>query len=306
VPPDFGVRLAEVVGTFLERGGMADVRAADPPYRAPAGSDLQATARGLAAHVKEHPLATAYAFYVALVARDGLPPEIRTVVVNSAGEVVFSRADTEFDGPPPNSPMMCCVHVAGVCREVWGLDDPMRENAPEGRMAARLRERSGLPPQEELDAIRRRWERAKAAFRTSQCSVYPVNVWGRDSASAEGAATLAGLLNEKGICRAGRTAPMMRLDLRPDPNQQRVLWDTARAFREYLLESPPGTPYALYVDCGPLPQVHHVHVVLCDGDGEWLIVDFQNSYQEDFARIAPGDLEGCLRLVVDRLTHYLR
>ncbi|MGB2987081.1 MAG: hypothetical protein WBE26_14505 [Phycisphaerae bacterium] len=49
-----------------------------------------------------------------------------------------------------------------------------------------------------------------------------------------------------------------------------------------------------------------MHFVVCDGAGDWVIVDPQNSYQEDFQRIKPTTLADCDRLVLERLKAHLR
>ena len=79
----------------------------------------------------------------------------------------------------------------------------------------------------------------------------------------------------------------------------KIMWDTARAFREYLKEHPAGTDYALLVDA-TLPG-HHLDLILCDGTGEWLMVDLQNSHHEDFREITPQMLEDCVALALRRL-----
>ena len=115
-------------------------------------------------------------------------------------------------------------------------------------MADRLRERSGLPPQEELAAIEQRWTACRTAFKTSTLSVYPIRLWpGSDS---EGAVALAALITKQGLCRATATGTDPQLQVGGDPNQQKVLWEQARAFREHLRGAPPASDYALLADYG--------------------------------------------------------
>ena len=90
-------------------------------------------------------------------------------------------------------------------------------------------------------------------------------------------------------------------------DEQKVLWDTARAFRTFVRKNPPATEYALFADYGvfsPSPdrsKVSHVHFIVCDRAGGWVIVDFQNSHHRDFQEIDPKSPEDCSRLLVKRL-----
>ena len=49
-----------------------------------------------------------------------------------------------------------------------------------------------------------------------------------------------------------------------------------------------------------------VHFVVCDREGEWVIVDFQNDHHGDFQSIDPKTPDDCGRLVAKRLQGYLR
>jgi hypothetical protein len=148
----------------------------------------------------------------------------------------------------------------------------------------------------------------KAKGKTARLTVHPVRV-GRESDRAC-AVQLAGMLNEQSILagEVGQTAPSFQI--RGNMDEQKVLWDTARAFREFVRKSPPPGEYTLFADYGVFSsadraKVNHVHFIVCDRAGDWVIVDFQNSHHRDFQQIDPKSPEDCNRLLVKRLKDYV-
>ena len=92
-----------------------------------------------------------------------------------------------------------------------------------------MRKRSGLPSDQELAAMNKRFETLKDKMASSTVSVYPVHLWsGSDRASG---VELAKMLNDQGICRAEAVETDPRLEIKGDPNEQKILWDTARLIR---------------------------------------------------------------------------
>ena len=95
-------------------------------------------------------------------------------------------------------------------------------------------------------------------------------------------------------------------------NEQKVLWSMARAFREQVQKQPPAADYVLYADylmgknAGGKDVVGGVHFAICDRQGQWVIVDFQNEplggLQCDQAEVAAD----CDRLVLKRLEGYCK
>jgi hypothetical protein len=115
------------------------------------------------------------------------------------------------------------------------------------------------------------------------------------------------MLNEQGVCQAEASETDPKLKIQGDPNEQKILWDTARAFRDFVRNNPPTTEYALLADYGISPasdgkqQANHVHLILCDRAGDWVLADYQNSHHPDFQSIAPKSRDDCCRLAVKRL-----
>ena len=98
------------------------------------------------------------------------------------------------------------------------------------------------------------------------------------------------------------------------PNELRVVWDTARALRKYLKGNPFNADYALYAEYligrkkgQPEQQVvGAVHFFVCNQEGEWVIVDFQNNHHADFQGIDPKSREDCDLLLLQRLKRHLK
>jgi len=308
------LRIAVVVGSLLERAGVERVEVAETPFAPPPTGDVGAVAKAFGERVAGDSIPTAYALYGEIVHADRKIRAIRTVLVDSRGVVVLADRDdqrtfAQTSQIAPKDPLACSVFLARKLQKLWGLADPLREDAPRGKLEARLRAEAGIPSDEERDAIGRRLRVISAQGDKARLTVYPIRV-GRKSDHAC-ARQLAAMLNEQGVfpSEAGQVAPS--LAIRGNMDEQKVLWDTARAFREFVRKSPPRTQYALFAHYGifgPSPdrsKVGHVHFIVCDRAGDWVIVDFQNSHHRDFQDIDPRSSDDCSRLLVKRLKGYL-
>ena len=312
-PASIAERVAEVVGVFLERAGMEQIEIAEASFSPPKTDDTAKIAAAFGQFVSKQSLKTEYAVFGQILLSKDAIKAVRTIVVDKAGKVVFAElADQEAFSRSkikPDEPMTACLFLVNRLRDVWELADPERKDAPEGKMAERLKKRSAGPSDEEVAAMRKRLADQKKQFPASKVTVYPVHLWAGSDKS--GAAQLAKTLNEQGICRAEPSDTDPRLKIQGDPNEQKVLWDTARAFREFIRKNPPATQYALLADYGVRPasdgkqEASYVHLILCDRAGNWVLVDFQNSHHPDFQSIAPKSREDCHRLAVKRLMGYL-
>ena len=308
--PEFFGRVSEIAALLLERAGMEELELGKASFRPPATDDVAKIAAEFGKFAKAQELKTEYALFGQFVGtpRTG-PQEIRSVVVHKTGKVIFAdRADKEAFAQAkikPENPMTCTIFLVNRLNEVWDLDDPMREDAPQGKMAKLMQRRSGLPPKEELTAMDERLERFKQDHATSKVTVYPIHLWSGSNAESPG--KLAELFCQQGTCQAEAAETDPRLEIKGDPNQQKVLWDTARAFRDFLREHPPTTDYALLADyaigksADGQPKVGFVHLIACDRQGEWVLVDMQNSHHADFQKIDPRSIDDCNRLAARRL-----
>ncbi len=309
-PASIAERIAEVLGMFLERAGMEQIELAKEPFSPPQTDDPAKLADAFGQFVGKQPLKTEYALYAQILAPEHKIKEIRTVVVDKTGKVIFSeKADDETYAKekiePPDEPLTACLFIVNRLDKVWDLADPMRENAPQGKMAELMNKRSALPPDREIADMKKRLEVLKDKIATGKLTVYPIHLW--EGSDKSGAAQLAKLISEAGICQAEPSDVDPNLKIKGDPNEQKVLWDTARAFRDFLRKNPPPTQYALLADYGIGPasdgkhEAGHVHLILCDKSGDWVLVDYQNSHHPDFQSIAPKTIEDCSRLAVKRL-----
>lgn len=134
-----------------------------------------------------------------------------------------------------------------------------------------------------------------------------VNAIEEDAASAN---DLAKMINDAGLCKAAPAKQSLLLKPSPpDPNEMNNLFFMAREFKDYAKKNPPDTDYVLYADYFFFPNTWNLftlHFVVCDRQGEWVIVDLQNSDLPDFQSINPKSKEDCNKLLVKRLKSYLR
>ena len=307
---DLPQRFAAVVGFALEKAGMKNVVMATSRFTPSGTNDMARVAQELGKFVRENPIATQFALYGELhgTAQTGVA-EIRTVVVDNQGNIILADRDDKetyarTSSTLPKDPMTCCLFLSKKIQNLWTLPKPNPSDATEGKMAAYWRKQSGLPENEELEAIQRRRKILKAKASTGTLTVYPVRV-GAESDTAS-AAQLAEMFDKARLAKTVLAKVDPRLQIPGDPNEQKILWDTARGFRRFLQKNPPSTDYALLADYGigrdasGQTKVGYVHVIVCDQETNWVIVDFQNSHHADFQSIAPSSRADCNRLVMQR------
>lgn len=175
-----------------------------------------------------------------------------------------------------------------------------------GRVAGA--DRTDTPSRVERSALAPRQEVLKASHATATLVVYPV-------ATARGAQHATATRVAEAISLAGwfksSTAPtdVMPVKLpRPGMNELKMLWGFAHAFQTELKARPPEADYALAVDYGFNPQKWqqgYAHFVLCDRQGNWVIVDLQNSHHREYQSHKPVSAADCERLILRRLEAYL-
>jgi eukaryotic-like serine/threonine-protein kinase len=306
-------QLTAVVGALLEQAGLETVELGTSPFDPGSETGLGRVATVLGAFVKAHPLATEYGLYAEY---NGIPAnginEVRAILVDRQGEVVWTERQTPQDDPfrkiEGPDPMSVSVFLVGRLSPHLGLNDQTRAAAKPSRIMRLLEEQSGLTPESERQPLPERQKEMKRARGTLTLALLPVRIGG--AADTASATALARLMNEAGVCRAVPASSAVLLQTPPEtPNELKTLWDLARAVREYARANPPDADYLLYADYVFNPQQWqsgHVHFVVCDRQGEWVIVDMQNSDQEDYQSIKPTSKEACSRLLVKRMEGYLR
>jgi len=299
-PQKMGLRVAEVVGVMLEKHGMLPGIAPEHPESILPEDSLAEVERKLLAFQSGRAMESDYALFAMVEGRPTNKGPVFTricaVLTDSSGQVVWTQDRTEFPDGAPDCLMDACVQIIQMLRFVSDFKEPGR-NAPRGPFQQRLEDRDRDP---EHDAMDKWFEAARGSFRQATLTVYPFRIWGTEEGSAEGAEALAEKLNKAGLFHSATVAGTdTRLNAKRDPSQPKILWGTARDFREYLREHPAQTDYALLVDVA-IPA-HHLHSVLCEGSGNWVMIDFQNSHHRDFKKIDPKTLEDCVALAFRRL-----
>lgn len=317
VAPDMSKNLAEMIGLLLERGGVKDVEIADSQFSPPEKDkdDLAKLAEAFGQFVQTRKLSTEYALYGQFFGTPGKGvEEIRLVVVDRQGKVVLSerRAKRQLSsfGEGKVDPMAASYNLVRRLDGILELTDPNEKDAPEGKMAKLFAEKSGLPTKAERQAMTLRLKGLKEAIKTSTIAVFPVSVSGKSDDLIAG--RLAAMLTEKGLGQAKPTGVDPKLDIKPNTNQARIAWDTAKAFQSFLRKNPPTADYAMFVAYG-IAQTHDgktmvggVQFVLCDRKGDWILVVLRNSHQPDYQRINPQSADDCNRVVVEAMASELR
>jgi len=305
---------ADTLGLLLEEKGYNKFEMTDTAFQFPeekAARKERAAAFGK--FVSELDLKTDYGLCTefTLHIEEGFQ-EVYTVIVDAKGGIVWEDSqrmgNPEFDKDFPGTEWKCCELVCRRLTLVMGLDKlPKRELAEDKKEALRNMRDADPPEQSEFAAIEKREEAIKKAGASARVMIYPARVGGDHTDQTSGT-RLSELLDEAGLCQATvvKTGPVLKGE--GWPNEMKVLWLFARAAREHARQHPVDSDYVLFADYwfSPRKVVWAVHFVVCDRAGDWVIVDLQNSHQEDFQRINPKTLEDCDRLVLERLKKHLR
>lgn len=306
----FGKRIGEVVGMLLERADMKNVRLSDAEFLPKEGETVDQVATAFGKFVAEQKIDTPYALLGEILGERGKGIDaIRTIVVDAKGNVVLAeevRSDAFAKSAPmvPKDPMTCCVFIAQRLRGPWGLSDPLRKDAPNGKVQEKWRERSGIPTDEEIAAIKKREEKLQKHLAESSLTICPA--YAGQEPAPETPGKLKAMLADVGFASVQATQKGPDLIVQGSPNEQEVLWRTARKVRAYFKEHTPASEYVLVADFaighgGKGIEVGAVHWFLCDQQGDWVIVDYQNSHHRDFQEIDPDSVEDCLELVKVRI-----
>ncbi len=302
--------VAEVVALMLERADVNNIDVPDETFSPAKDSDIRQICKSFEAFVREKSIDTDYALFGEYV---GTPQsgvkEVRCIVVDKAGNRVWvdrqTPGDDDFKRIKPNNPMLCSHLLVERLRMDLGLPEQSGRNSATGKWAKHWRKDSGIPPASERAEMANRLESMRENFRDSKLVIFPTLVNGKPS--EESADRLRKMLSDRKLCLAGKVSDEVLFEIEPTSNEQKMLWDLARKFRKYIRDNEFEADYMLYGDylLNAATGVGSVHFVICDGNGEWVIVDFQNEYQSDFKSISPKTSSDCDRLIVKRLRSYL-
>jgi len=296
---------ANTLGLLLEEKGYDKVKVADRDFEYPkVKAAREARVAAFGKFVSKLDLKTHYALWteVGLTEESGL--HVYSVIADAKGHIVWQgnqeqRGRTVFD----------CLEV--TCNRlvpVLGLDKLPKEEMAQDKKRMLREARAKEPPSGfERKAMKERQEALKQAGASARVLVYPARVGG-DRTDASCSTHLCKLLNDAKLCQATTAESGPVMEGSGWPNEMQVLWLFARNVRQHVRKHPADCDYVLFPDYwfNPRGQVWAVHFVVCDRSGEWVIVDLQNSHQEDFQRVSPKNLEDCDRLVLERFRSELR
>jgi hypothetical protein len=307
-------RVAEVVGLLLERQGLQNIETGKTAFGNTNRTGMESLVISLEEFLRKHPVATDYALYAEYNGspRTGLE-EIRAIVVDKTGALVWTDRltpqDEAFKNLEDRDPMGASVLLAERLGPQLGLNEMTAKAAKPGKMAALMDARSGMPPQNERAPLPERQKLMKQSKPKATLVIFPARVHG-DEADAASAANLAKMINDAGLCQASAANQSVVLKAsQADPNELKTLWGLAREFRDHVKRNPVDADYTLYADYIFNPakwEQGFVHFVVCNRQGEWVIVDMQNSHHPDYQSIKPKSRLDCDKILVKRLEGYLR
>lgn len=307
--PDRNV--ADALGLVLEKSGMTNLDGQDAAFAPPADAAWDKMPVLFAEFLRQNPPKSDYALFAQFLGqRQSGPTEVRFLITTAKGELILSDVQTSQDrdfkrtAARDPDPMGCSVLVA---ERVFGqLNWKKGSGAADGRYARLWAEKSGTPTDAERKEMKQRTETLKTGLKHVKLSVYATRIG--DTGNAESGAHLAQLIGKKFGMAAATAETAIAMELKPSSNEQKRLWDLARAFREHLRANPPDAEYALLAEYYINPAggpAGAVHVVICTKAGDWVIVDFQNNLHDDFQKVAPKTIADCDDLALRRLAHYL-
>jgi hypothetical protein len=307
-------QVADALGLVLEKSGFDSLTPTDAEFAPPAGTTWDNVPAALAAWLKQNSPSTDNTLFEEYVGTPQTgPKEVRFVIVHRDGALVLSDRQTPADadfkrtaGADPD-PMGCSVLVGERVRKLLGI--PPTTGVKDGPYARLWAEKSGTPSESEREAIDAAQARFKSAIRGSAVQVYPPLVNGKPS--GEHVQALADAVARTCGCKVVVADKSFAPEIKPTSNEQKRLWDFARALRQFARDNKADTGYVLAADYlirtdQSKEQVWSVHFAICTGAGEWVIVDFQNNQHPDFKSLQPRNTDDCHRLVAKRLEGYLK
>lgn len=306
------LKVADVLGLVCESYGMNNLDALDTEFVPAAEAAWERVPAHLAEFLKKNQPKSKYILYAQYLGEPkGGATEVRFVVMDTAGNVVLTDRQTKEDedfkrtAAADPDPMGCSVLVAE--RLFSRLGWKKVEGEPHGKFAQKWAGMSGTPSDAERAAMEKKLQQLKTTIKTSQIAVYATRI--NKECNSSSASHLALLIGQQLGCKTVKIDTPVSFQIQPDSNEQKILWDLARGFRDYLRANPSSCDYAMLAEYYITPAcglAGAVHFVVCEKSGEWVLVDFQNNQQEDFQQIMPKSIDDCDRLAVQRLVKRLK
>jgi len=301
--------VTNVVALMLERGGLKRIEFGPSGFAADSTFKQQCLA--FAAFAAKQPLNTDYALHGAYLGSAKGATEVRCVLVDAKGKVIWSDrqrpGDKDFDKIKPRNPEQCTKLLLKRLSLVLRLDDPYREDAPRGAIAKRIAQESGLPDKAGRAAMKKRLAKLREAAPKATVLVYPARI---DNASGQAdTKALVGLINRQKLLSARAAENALPFQFTSSMNQQKVLWSAARSVQKLFRKQQPDADYVLaahYIMNPRTGKAFAVHLFLLDRKGDFVIVDYQNDHHGDFRRLRPASPSDCSKLALVRLAGYLK
>ncbi|MFO1077250.1 MAG: hypothetical protein U1E73_05935 [Planctomycetota bacterium] len=307
-------QVAEVLGLVLEKKGLTGLDVADDAFDPgdaawidvpkAFGSHVAAAARTDAKTPARHHL---YAEILG-TPKTG-PTEVRFVVVDAAGEVVIvdhqTKEDADFrrTAQKDPDPLGCAALVGTRLLKLADWSPPAPKG--EGKFAKLWREKSGTPDAAELAAMRARQKTLSDGLVKAKFAVLPT-LWG-EGGDADSAARLATAFASQLGCAAAVAVKERTLEVARNSNEQKRLWDLARALRADLAKKPIDADYAIACDVGLDAERNrgYVHVVVAAQNGDCVFAEMVNDQSPLFAS-RPKTLVDCEAIAVALLRQRVR
>lgn len=307
--------IADVLGLGLERQGMSDLEVAANAFE-PGDVAFEQVPAKFAAHVKAMPKAAGkrHALYAEFLGdpQQG-PTEVRFVVVDGDGEVVLVDRQTAADAAfrrtakKDPDPLGCSRLVADRLFELTGWQ-PVAGGARDGKFAAKWDQKSGAPSRPEREAMRKRLEQLKERCLEASFAVQPpVCPSGPDGRDDVDVARFGALLTER-VGGKPFVSATAKLAVPVGGNQQRHLWDLAKALQKAQQQQPVDADYVVAIEAAVDVGGKHgfVNLVVVDRAGAWVLADFQNDQHPTWQKHAPKGLADAEKVAADRLRELLR
>ena len=283
-PEDFAKRVAMVIGTLLEKQGLEKIEIADKPILSTGSKRITELVTDYQKAVQASPLTTDLLLQVQF---DGTPKSgvqsLRWIVLDRTGKVVVQKEATSNDWKNatirPSDPMTCSAYVAEQLQKHWKL--PGKPSSAEGKLANFWKRDAGLPEAEELKRIQERRSLFRKERTNKTLALVITKRPGHDAGIASkelGESIKKSLQMEVQVIEDSKLTPSPM-----HSNEQRVLWDMAKATQKWIEETRPQSDYVLCLDAASIESnLHFIHLILCNRQGDWVWVDYMNDHHQDF------------------------
>lgn len=304
--------IADVLGLTLERQGMNDLEVAAKPFE-PGDLAFEQVPAKFAAHVQAMPKAAGkrHALYAEFLGdpQKG-PTEVRFVVVDGDGAIVLVDRQTAADAAfrrtakKDPDPLGCSRLVADRLFELAGWQ-PVAGGVRDGKFAAKWDQKSGAPSRAEREAMQKRLDVLKEGCLEASFAVQPPVA--ADGSDAVDVVRFAALLTER-IGGKPFAAAAAKLAVPAGGNQQRHLWDLAKALQKAQQATPVDADYVVAIEAAVDTGGQHgfVNLVVVDRAGAFVLADFQNDQHPTWKKHAPKALAAAEKVAADRLRELLR